>query len=328
MFQQQRKPTTTNSITLFFIRFLLWIYAWSKYYLGILPEPIKIVSTIQILEKHYKKYLDIFRNQSYDAANENIDEFMYNYNERKEKLTEIGNEWELRWHRRVLIEKYPSELLSIAGGKNIIMFFDPYTNSFQYYSDESTVPYDILNYIAIKYVVTYRCRDFFIDTIMHPNNSMYNEYLKEEDNALSTKRQAKELNGANVFVDSNKKTSAMNSTAFSKVMDKKMDNVKKENQNKTARLYSNSFTRLGKVADFNILQTPPKTKANELLFGDNTLSIHGTMSYFDDKTTESLEITENDVKEINEIKEVPKPSNNGKLSYKDFKRMNMNQEKS
>jgi len=315
MRKNNTNQTTFSQLGNFVVRFFLWIYYWGKYFAmkhtGTLPVPIKVETTTDILEKKYKKQLDIFRNQSDKEANSNIDSFMYNYEERKQRLTEIGNLWEKQWHRRVLVEKYPDELSSMPSGKNIIMRFDPYSNAFQYYSDESVVSYNILNYIAIKYVVTYFCRDFFIDTLLHPSNLMYQQYLKEEDNALISKRPVKELNGANVFVDSSKKTSTMNSTPFSKVMDEKMNNVKKENRDKTARLYSNSFVRLGKIADFNILQTPPKVKANQLLFGDNC--IHKKMNYFD----ESLEID----MPIDEPV-VTKPIVEGKMSYKDFKKLN------
>lgn len=329
-----------NGLRIFILRFFLWIYAWSQYYIlkqmGSLPEPIKVETMIDILERKYNKYLDIFRNQLDEIANENIDEFMYNYNDRKEKLAEIGNEWEKSWHRRVLIEKVPDELRSLSAGKNIIMRFDAYTNAFQFYSDESVVPYDILNYIAIKYVVMYRCRDFFIDTLLHQNNSMYQEYLKQEEQSLTTKRTvAKELNNANVYVDSSKKQNSMISSSFSKIMDKKFETVKKENQEKVARLYSNSFVRLGKIADFNILQTPPKTNVNHLLFGTNIkTSIHGSFSYFDNDNEEnkksdepeSLDTGDFEIVQNSENVEVNldklKPVATNKMSYKEFKRLN------
>ncbi len=322
-----------NGLRILLLRVFLWIYAWSQYYvlkqMGSLITPIKVESMIEVLERKYKKYLDIFRNQSDEMANENIDEFMYDYQDRKERLAEIGNIWEKCWHQRVLIEKMPDELQSLSGGRNIIMRFDPYSNAFQFYSDESVVPYDILNYIAIKYVVIYRCRDFFIDTLLHTSNSMYNEYLKQEDQSLVSKKIAKELNGANVYVESTKK---LGPTSFSNVMDKKLETVKKENQEKVARLYSNSFVRLGKIADFNILQTPPKTRANQLLFGTNIKTgIHGKMSYFDNNddndNNESLEIEDFEiVQNQNNIESVNldklKPLNPTKMSYKDFKRLN------
>jgi hypothetical protein len=43
------------------------------------------------------------------------------------------------------------------------MMYDTLNESFIYHSDNSGVSYKILNTVAMKYVQTFRCRDFFID---------------------------------------------------------------------------------------------------------------------------------------------------------------------
>jgi len=45
---------------------------------------------------------------------------------------------------------------------NVIMNFNNYNKSFEYYSDH-TIPYRYLETIGRKYVMTYRCKDIFID---------------------------------------------------------------------------------------------------------------------------------------------------------------------
>lgn len=57
---------------------------------------------------------------------------------------------EAAWKRRVLIE-------FIEGHGNIIMVYDYYRRGFCYYSDLSSVPYNILVDIAYKYALTYKC---------------------------------------------------------------------------------------------------------------------------------------------------------------------------
>ena len=43
------------------------------------------------------------------------------------------------------------------------MYYDVYKSGFAYYADQNYIPYSILNAMAMKYVVTFFCRDFFID---------------------------------------------------------------------------------------------------------------------------------------------------------------------
>jgi len=43
------------------------------------------------------------------------------------------------------------------------MYYDVYKGGFAYYADQNCIPYSILNAMAMKYVVVYFCRDFFVD---------------------------------------------------------------------------------------------------------------------------------------------------------------------
>lgn len=62
---------------------------------------------------------------------------------------------EKMWKSRVLIESTPRG--------NIIMFYDTFNEGFRYFIDTSGIPYKLLNAVAMKYVVIFRCRDFFLD---------------------------------------------------------------------------------------------------------------------------------------------------------------------
>jgi len=65
------------------------------------------------------------------------------------------NALETEWRRRILMTSTPQG--------NVIMFYDAYKEGFAYYSDQTSIPYRILNTVALKYVKQYRCRDFFVD---------------------------------------------------------------------------------------------------------------------------------------------------------------------
>jgi hypothetical protein len=72
-----------------------------------------------------------------------------------EELQHKDNPWEASWRRRVLMEPTPRG--------NVYMHYDVYKQGFAYYCDQSVMPYEVLNAVAMKYVLTYRCRDFFVD---------------------------------------------------------------------------------------------------------------------------------------------------------------------
>jgi hypothetical protein len=90
----------------------------------------------------------------------------------KKEFTEYmktqNNEIETIWKTRILMENYSRG--------NIIMFYDAYKLGFSYYCDQNVVSYDILNAIAMKYVMTYQCLPFFIDETVLPED--YNLELK------------------------------------------------------------------------------------------------------------------------------------------------------
>ena len=43
------------------------------------------------------------------------------------------------------------------------MYYDVFKQGFSYYSNENYISYKILNAIAMKYVMVFFCRDFFMD---------------------------------------------------------------------------------------------------------------------------------------------------------------------
>jgi len=109
--------------------------------------------------------------------NSNIDDVFYLKGTYKEAIKEQNNGLERIWKQRIIMIATPS-----CG--NVIMCFDPYKGGFSYYSDQS-MPYPLLNAVAMKYVIMYRCRDFFLDEQVIPADhpSPLLKILTEEDDA-------------------------------------------------------------------------------------------------------------------------------------------------
>ena len=65
---------------------------------------------------------------------------------------------------------------------NAIMFYNNSKSSFEYYSD-STLPYRYLEVIARKYILTYKCKQIFVDM---------EEEIKEAEKKLEEKKKKEE----------------------------------------------------------------------------------------------------------------------------------------
>ena len=87
--------------------------------------------------------------------NSNIEPIFYNKQKLSECMREENNPLESRWKKNLLYESTPRGA--------IFMYYDVYKGGFAYYADHNYIPYTILNAMAMKYVVTFFCRDFFMD---------------------------------------------------------------------------------------------------------------------------------------------------------------------
>jgi len=111
------------------------------------------------VKKAKQRFMNTYCDISISDANSNIDPRFYDIDKYHDAVRLEKNELELAWKRRILIEYTPRG--------NIIMFYDVYKHGFSYYADNS-MPYSILNAVAMKYVTLYRCRDFFMDEAIVP----------------------------------------------------------------------------------------------------------------------------------------------------------------
>ena len=274
------------------IRFLLQFFKKKS-----TPNTVAKVHEETQFEKSSKKYALFYDNKTEDECS-NIDSALYDFVQRKEIFGQVDNAPEKIWKSRILLENSPRG--------NVLMYYNPYTFSFVYHSDEQIIPYIILEQIAKKYVVMYRCKDFFIDSVKRPANKILEVLQKEEDALKSKKMKVNDITKCvNIQSDSKDvfaalkdyRTPAQNAgptQASNPPNSKQSKRVVKEEEVK----FSNRFVRIGKMCEFNILQKPADKKieaVNELMFGSKP--VNKVVDFFaddedDDDDFENLEIKE------------------------------------
>jgi len=113
--------------------------------------------------------------RTYDKTidmNMNIEPIFYNKQKFSECMREENNQLESRWKKNLLYESTPRG--------NIFMYYDVYKSGFAYYAEQNCIPYQILNAMAMKYVVTFFCRDFFMDESIIKESSKLAESTEPE----------------------------------------------------------------------------------------------------------------------------------------------------
>jgi hypothetical protein len=283
---------------------LNYIYFIVQYIRTFNAPPLQKPATIPYVETQYdkscKKYAELYKSESKDE-NSNIDPVLYDFLKRKEVFVSGDNEYEKQWKSRILIENTPRG--------NVLIYFNPYLLSYHYYSDEQIIPYKILEQVATKYVVMYRCKDFFIDVEKRPGNKILEVLQKEEDSLKSKKMKVNDITKCvNIQSESKDVFAALKdyrSEAKPTTEDPKTkDSAKVQPKKKVEEpKFSNKFVRIGKMCEFNITQKPADKKieaVNELMFGAKP--VNKVVDFFDDL----------------EIVEMPKDEE-PKSSYKMFK---------
>jgi hypothetical protein len=173
--------------------------------------------------------------RTYDKTidmNVNIEPIFYNKQKFSECMREENNPLESRWKKNLLYESTPRG--------NIFMYYDVYKSGFAYYADQNCIPYSILNAMAMKYVVVYFCRDFFVDesVIKEPSklaDSPIDPVVKKPSNKPSNEHMAKFKNY--------------------KTMEKDKDN---KNVQQVKSIVRNKFISLGKPYNLPIIQKTSK----------------------------------------------------------------------
>jgi len=246
---------------------------------------------IKYENKEAKKFLATYdsedNNEPFPGSlkyNVSMDEIFYRPKELLDFLKTPNNNLENKWKKKILIENTPRG--------NIIMFYDVYKNGFSYYSDQTYVPYTLLNAVAMKYVRIYLCRDLFIDDKNIPKNTkayisplveIYKGTVLGADVAVVSggeKEKNNSRNNSSVFLKKKTPLESYLSSKFQKKNDSYFQNLfgrggvggGGENTTEPPIYNTNRFLFQGKVCNFSIIDKPkPKKKlflTKSLLFND------------------------------------------------------------
>jgi hypothetical protein len=239
--------------------FIIYLFFYRIYIIFFPKEKqIHVLSILDLtneyIETRKRKFLESF-NKTIDL-NTNIEEEFYNKDKYKKAIMHDSNALETNWKKRILFENTPRG--------NIIMYYDAYKQGFAYYSDSYNLPYTLLNAVAMKYIMTYFCRDFFMDDSiaqLDQASPLIKIHMDEPEkkNGVKKNNMKNTLNRINKI---SKNYSAQKNEQTSK---------QKTNQNIEPPITNtNRFIYLGKILNFNFLKS--ESKQNILNgFGSNLL---------------------------------------------------------
>ena len=272
------------------LNYIFFIIQYLRSFNNTVVKPVETPYVETKYEKSCKKYAEFYRKESADE-NSNIDPVLYNFLKRKEIFVSVDNELEKQWKSRILIENTPRG--------NVMIYFNPYLLSYQYYSDEQIIPYKILEQVATKYVIMFRCKDFFIDVEKRPGNKILEVLQKEEDSLKSKKMKVNDITKCVNIQSESKDVFAALKDYRSEVKPTELTKADTKPASKPAPKpapkpkFSNKFVRIGKMCEFNITQKPADKKieaVNELMFGSKP--VNKVVDFFDD--LEIVEMPEDD----------------------------------
>ena len=244
--------------TLFCILRIVYYFLYKYGFIPLPPKPITISSQSEdYIHLQKTRFLESYTKFSYDDININIDKCFYDKKLHAIAVEHPDNELENIWKRRILFESTPRG--------SIIMHYDAYKHGFVYYSDNSNIPYFVINAVIMKYVITFRCRDFFMDDQFTLNNipsplySVYNNNTPDNTNNDTTIQ--KPAIPIAAPIKSNAFAKLKNYNTVSAKLTKPSDNIalsdtdKPENPSNYSR---NKIIFAGKICNFNLLQKTPK----------------------------------------------------------------------
>jgi hypothetical protein len=194
-------------------------------------------------EKQKKKLLNTFIKDSTSIWNSNIEPECYSLESLSKIYIEDNHPIEMKWKQRILLESTPRG--------NIMMYYDIFKQAFAYVSDNQSIPYMILNACAMKYVIVFKCRDFFIDTEIVP---------KEYISPLITLEEESEKKEIETIKEKKKELGIdFKNAPFAKLKTYRSVEIIKDNSKiEETKIYKNRFRYLGKISNLSLLISPVK----------------------------------------------------------------------
>lgn len=201
----------------------------------------------QYIETQKDRFLKTFDNDTVNY-NENIEECFYDKKQFLEIIADEHNALEKKWKQRMLFENTPRG--------NIIMFYDAFKRGFSYYSDQCSIPYTLLNAVAMKYVIIFRCRDLFMDNQIVDEECMYSPLIKIAEMEEKRERDEKKEKNKNTMITEPKNAPFAKFKTYNTLSTKVTDNTKDDEKPKN--LFRNSIISLGKLVNCKLLKSEIK----------------------------------------------------------------------
>lgn len=262
---------------IFFYMYIRILYIYYRLRNLIIPPPPPpiVLDPVEEYTKPRKQKL-LLTYESGVNMNANINQDIYDRKKLSELLKEESNELERLWKTRLLYETTPRG--------PVIMYYDIFKQGFAYYSDQSGIPYSILNAVAMKYVVTFFCRDLFFDeiTITTEKLSPLVKVFNEEEKKAKPKT-IQEKSDQPFAKLRNYKTEQPNNKTGNKEKDDANEKEKDAEKEKERPKLKNKFISLGKMYNFSIVQKVPKNKK----LPNKPTSFDGIFSYKDFKNRQN-----------------------------------------
>ena len=231
---------------------------------SVISEIIIDTPEVRFFKEKTKKFSGVFKeSESLEKYNTNIDSIFYNRKEQTEYFAETDTtDIEKQWKSRILIESTPHG--------NVIMYYNAYRQGFSYYSNYY-ISYSVLNAVAMKYVVMYRCLDFFVDSRSVPNTFMspiLKMIIDEEKDEIAKKHKMINPVKPNIYNNNNPFAKLKNYKIETKTSEKK-DSEKKDSDSDLdsdldscnaifKELHFNKFIYMGKTSNWSPLQLPKR----------------------------------------------------------------------
>lgn len=245
------------------------------------PVKIPLVTVLSATDEYIQRNKDRFlhtflTNTRYDL-NANVNQAFYSKDTYQAVITTDNNLLESEWKRRILFENTPRG--------NVIMYYDPYKLAFAYYCDTNSIPYNLINAVAMKYVLSFHCTHLFVDNEITPadkSSPLINILMVDAPDKTKTKTKNKDSTSG---ID-------MKNAPFAKFKKAAVQFNKNDDKNKQPATYNhNKFVCVGKIINFSFLNKVPtanrsgngfQSKLLDNLAAETTLQMQ-VMSYKDFK---------------------------------------------
>jgi hypothetical protein len=232
-------------MNIFYQFYLKIVYFFSQLYRAIFiyENPKKEFTILNQTERYVKERTDQFNKKNNGSSN--CQAIFYNKDEFFAMIREQNNDIEEVWKTRILLENTPRG--------NIVMFYDVYKQGFSYYSDSNSMPYNVLNAVAMKYVNLYFCRDFFVDSegVTKENESpLINLYHREPVKPKNKVEQnsTKKIGETSAFAKLKNYNKPIRNT------NKLQDTTTKSDSSPEEEVIRNKFIYLGKMVNFPFIK--------------------------------------------------------------------------